>query len=233
MNPNEPPTGQHRLSSFSAVMKFNLDDNGSNPVDEITDGQLVALAAQAYGEMKDLGRHTNQETPGTIGLLATNNVIYIASSVQGEGRGYWLGTREGQTRIDDRLLNAAYRCRIGGIHRNGGRCAELNLFDLYKARNEEIDLDGTHSRILAYGKFQNEPEKAYFPCTNDEGRWGCWTMLRALSNENPEDHLKDENLSHFARYSTGYELANSVGIPKRSYSANRWRLCRLRTTVEL
>ena len=78
--------------------------------------------------MKTIG---DQTTPRTIGVLASGNQIYFASSITGSGRGYWLGTKQGQEPAYNRLLTAAGRCRLGGMHRNGGRCSEINLLDVF------------------------------------------------------------------------------------------------------
>ena len=184
-------TTSDELISFSGIIQFNQNDDGSNPVPALSDGQLVGLASKAYDEMTAFG---NSNTPGAMAVMATNNEIFFASSIRGNDRGRWLNPHNDDTRPDI-LVKAAGGCRLGGNHRIGGRCGEINLFDLYYNWKTNLNLQGTHSRIVVWGTYNGSPLEILNPCLPHEGRYGCDSFLRAATNpQNPTAHLDDANL---------------------------------------
>ena len=179
------------LISFSGIIQFNQNDDGSNPVSALSDGQVVGLASKAYDEMTAFG---NSNTPGAMAVMATNNEIFFASSFRGSDRGLWLNPQNDDTRPNI-LVKAAGGCRLAGNHRIGGRCGEINLFDLYYNWKTNLNLQGTHSRIVVWGTYDGSPLEVLNPCLPREGRYGCDSFLRAATNpQNPTAHLDDANL---------------------------------------
>ena len=184
-------TTSDELISFSGIIQFNQNDDGSNPVSALSDGQLVGLAAKAYDEMTAF---RNSNTPGAMTVMATNNEVFFASSIRGSDRGLWLNPQPGDTRPDI-LVKAAGGCRLGGNHRTGGRCGEINLFDLFYEWKKNLNLQGSHSRIITWGTYNGAPLEILNPCLPHEGRYGCDSFLRAVTNpQNPTAHLDDANL---------------------------------------
>ena len=184
-------TTSEELISFSGLISFNQNDDGSNPVSDLSDGQIVGLASKAYDEMTAFG---NSNAPGAMAVMATNNEIFFASSIRGSDRGQWLNPQNDDTRPNI-LIKAAGGCRLGGDHRIGGRCGEINLFDLYWNWKKSLNLQGTHSRIVVWGTYNGSPLGILNPCQAREGRYGCDNFLRAATNpQNPKAHLDDANL---------------------------------------
>lgn len=179
------------LISYSGIIQFNQNGDGTNPVDALSDGKLVGLASKAYEEMKAFPR---QNKPNTMVVMATNNEIYFASSMTGKDRGNWLSSRAIDPGRPNILIDAAGGCRLGGFHRKGGRCGEINLFDLFYNWNDNLNLRGSHSRTLAWGSDEGQQPKVYYPCFWDEGKYGCYDFLRAATNDDPKAHLDDANL---------------------------------------
>ena len=184
-------TTSDELISFSGIIQFDQNDDGSNPVSALSDGQLVGLASKAYDEMTAF---RNGNTPGAMAVVATNNEIFFASSIRGGDRGHWLNPQNGNTRPSI-LIMAAGGCRLGGNHRTGGRCGEINLFDLYWNWKTNLNLQGSHSRIVVWGTYTGSPLQILPPCKNDQGRYGCEVFLKAATNpQNPTADLDDANL---------------------------------------
>ena len=183
--------GPDDLISFSGIIEFNQNDDGTNPVDTLSDGKLVGLASKAFDEMNALPQRNK---PNTIAVMATKNQIYFASSMTGEDRGNWLSSKHYEHGRANILIEAAGGCRLGGIHRKGGRCGEINLFDLFYNQNKHLNLRGSHSRILAWGSFEGAPAKVYHPCRDDDPRYGCESFLKAATNDDQKKKLDDANL---------------------------------------
>ena len=184
-------TDSEELNSFSGIIQFNQNDDGSNPVSALSDGQLVGLASKAYDEMTAFG---NINTPGAMAVMATNNEIFFASALRGGDRGHWLNPQIDDTRPNI-LIRAAGGCRLAGNHRLSGRCGEINLFDLYFNWKTNLNLQGTQSRIVIWGTFDNSPLQILNPCRGAGSRYGCDAFLRAATNpQNPTAHLDDANL---------------------------------------
>lgn len=76
------------LVSYSGLITFNANADGSNPVDKLSDGQLVGLVDKAYSEMN---AKPGGDKPGLMALLAHQNAVYFASSIRND-RGNWLGS---------------------------------------------------------------------------------------------------------------------------------------------
>lgn len=196
--------GHDSLMSFSAIMVFNANPDGTNPVTSITDGQLVGLAAKAYDEMIALWTpipyKENNNQPGAMAVLAINNEIYFASMIKAD-RQNWLGSGRSDGGKPQALVNAAGGCRIGGSsHRIGGRCGEINLMDTYYTRNNALNLQGSRSRLVVWGAFSGSPLQILSPCLDSASRYGCYAFLRAIANpQNPQRPLQNADLKVIAK----------------------------------
>lgn len=198
--------GHDSLLSFSAVMVYNANPDGSSPVPSITDGQMVGLAAKAYAEMitiwTAIPNKADNKPPGAMAVLAINNEIYFASVIKAD-RENWLGIGHDDGGKPQALVNAAGGCRIGGSsHRIGGRCGEINLMDTYYTRNQNLNFQGTGSRLVVWGTWDsgNVPLQILPPCIDNAGRYGCYTFLRAIANpQNPKQPLNDADLKVIAK----------------------------------
>lgn len=131
------------LISFSGIISFNQNDDGSNPVSSLSDGQLVGLASKAYDEMSS--KITDQR-PGAMAVLASNNEIFFSSSIKND-RGNWLGIKTDQARPQV-LIEAAGGARLSGSHRIGGHCGEINLMSLFYDYKRSLNFQGTNSRLV-------------------------------------------------------------------------------------
>ena len=180
------------LLSFSAIMEFNANADGSNPVTSLSDRQLVSLVSKAYNEMTNL---PGNNKPGVMVLLASGNSIYFASSIKSD-RGNWLGVGASENQRPQILVQAAGGARIGGSsHVREGHCGEINVMDLFFARNEGLVFQGTASRIVAWGTSKGSPPTIFNPCNNSGDRYGCWSFLRAIANpSNPNAGLNAADL---------------------------------------
>ena len=177
--------------SFSGVIQFNQNDDGTNPVDSLSDGKLVGLASKAFDEMR---ASPQENKPNMMVVMATKNQIYFASSMTGRDRGNWLSTEEGEVGRPNILIEAAGGCRLAGTHKVGGRCGEINLFDLFYNWNKHLDLQGSHSRIVAWGSLNYKPARAYHPCKKFDTNYGCEDFLKAATKNDPKEKLDDANL---------------------------------------
>lgn len=185
------------LMSFSAIMRFNPNADGSNPVDALSDAQLVALSSKAYDEMNTLWRalppnDRGTGLPGVMATIAIKNEIYFASSINSD-RQNWLGIGKDKTKPQE-LEAAAGGCRLGGLSHKmaGGSCGEVNLMDLYFSDKGELNFKGSGSRIVPWsGQFKTNIN----PCMNAGDRYGCDTFLRAITNPDDKNaHLDNANM---------------------------------------
>lgn len=178
-------------------MVFNANPDGSSPVTSITDGQLVGLAAQAYQEMvtiwNAIPNKADTNKPGAMAAFAINNEIYFASVIKSD-RQNWLGVGQDVTK-PQALVNAAGGCRIGGsAHRINGNCAEINLMDTYYTRNNNLNFQGSQSRLVVWGTY-GSASQILAPCSNHGDRYGCYTFLRAIANpQNPTQNLQPNDI---------------------------------------
>ncbi len=198
--------GHDSLLSFSAVMVYGANPDGTSPVPSITDGQMVGLAAQAYAEMitiwNAIPNKEDPKPPGAMAVLAIKNEIYFASVIKAD-RENWLGIGHDDGGKPQILVNAAGGCRIGGSsHRIGGRCGEINLMDIYYSRNQNLNFQGTGSRLVVWGTWDSGkvPLQILAPCIDSAGRYGCYTFLRAIANpQNPKQPLNDADMGVIAK----------------------------------
>lgn len=130
-----------------------------------------------------------------MAVLAVKNEIYFASVIKSD-RQNWLGIGHSDRGKPQALVTAAGGCRIGGSsHRIGGRCGEINLMDTYYTRNRALDFQGSGSRLVVWGTFDNVPLQILSPCLDAGGRYGCYTFLRAIANpQNPKQQLQDVDM---------------------------------------
>ena len=191
--------GDDSLLSFSAIMVFNANPDGIHPVPSITDGQMVGPAAKVYDEMIALWtaipNKKNNDRPGAVAVLAVKNEVYSASVIKAD-RHNWLGIGRSDGGKLQALVDAAGGCRIGGSsHRIGGRCGEVNFMDTYYTRNRDLNFQGSGSRLVVWGTFDNFSLQNLSPYLNAGGRYGCHTFLRAIANpQNPKQQLQDADL---------------------------------------
>ncbi|KAL8664083.1 MAG: hypothetical protein Q9202_003375 [Teloschistes flavicans] len=189
--------GHDELYSFSAIMVFNANDDGTNPVASLSNGQLVALASKAYDEMTAL---PGTDKPGAMILLASANSLYFASSIKRD-RANWLGLGTSDNARPEVLVQAAGGARIGASgHIRGGSCGEINVMALYHTWNSRLQFQNTASRIVAWGTSEGSSPAIFNPCSDRRSRYGCWTFLRAIANpDNPRAHLDAANLINIPR----------------------------------
>lgn len=183
------------LVSFSAVLLFEAksDKDSTNPLSELSDGQLVGLCAKAFDEMRSAGG--SYQTPRAMALLAVDHKVYLASSIVAD-RNNWLGRGKGTDEQRPQILaRAAGAARIAGSsHRIGGACGEINIMDLYQTHNKNLNLSGKKARIVVWAT-TGGPPTIFNPCATPAGGYGCGDFLRAIANpSNPTQPLNDDTL---------------------------------------
>ena len=188
-------SGDHTdLVSFSGILIFQPKADGSSPVPDITDAQLVGLCAKAFDEMR--ATTGNFEKPGAMALIAIDNEVYLASSIKTD-RKNWLGIGKGDDQRPKILARAAGAAGIAGTsHRTGGSCAEINIMDLYWNHNQHLDFTGKRARIIIWGATPDGSYTGNFnPCLKPTFGYGCSDFLKAIANPNdPTQPLDDNNL---------------------------------------
>lgn len=194
--------GHDELVSFSGILTFDANKDGSNPVTALSNPQLVGLCAKAYEEMRSPNEN---EKPGAMALLAIDHEIYFASSIKND-RKNWLGRG---SRIEDQrpqiLARAFGAARISGAsHRIGGYCAEINIMDLYQLYKNKLDFTAKRARIVIWGTYGD-----YTGILNPCGKkplsdgYGCIDFLKAIANpKDPNAPLVDDNLKAITRDTT-------------------------------
>ena len=190
--------GYDGIVSFSGVLVFDAKPDKTNPVQDLSDAQLVGVCAKAFDEMRSADG--GNDKPGAMALLAIENEVYLASSIKGDRRG-WLGEGRGTDEQRPQILaKAAGAARIAGsFHRIGGACAEVNIMDVYYQRKQELDFSGKKARLVVWATKDGDTN-IFNPCSTPANGYGCKDFLQAVGNpSNPREPLKAENLKVIAK----------------------------------
>ncbi|KAL9593258.1 MAG: hypothetical protein Q9219_007627 [cf. Caloplaca sp. 3 TL-2023] len=186
----EDSNGDYKLQSFSSVLDFNADEQGDNPVDSLSDAQLVGMASVAFDEMIAF---SGPSKPEIMVLLASGNSLYFASSLRGS-RDYFYGTGVLENHRPQELIDAAGGVRISGSFHKTANHGEVNVMDLFYTRNGRLSFQGTSSRIIAWG-IVSGIRRPYNPCSGTESRYGCKIFLQRIANpSNPQAPLNKADL---------------------------------------
>lgn len=170
----------------------------------MTPEQLVQLAKVAYDEMVALSRSkllSDNDLPGAMIALATGRWVFFASSIKtGVGSAY----APVDTYHDNIMITYFNNClqQGAGRHRNGGRCAEPNVLELYYSltgRNsgppKVADGANVKPRMAPWLRFPNTAigtELNYKPCGAGGGTgYGCSRIITdfdvdAISGKSPD-----------------------------------------------
>lgn len=182
------------IISFSGVLVFDAKSDGTSPVKDLSDAQLVGLCAKAFDEMRSAG---GAEMPGAMALLAIENEVYLASSIKGDRRNLLGHGNDPDQQLPQILAKAAGAARISGsFHRIGGACSEISIMDVYYRRNKRLDFSGKQARLVVWAT-KGSDTNIFNPCSVPRGgtAYGCQDFLQAVgSPSNPNQPLKDENL---------------------------------------
>lgn len=218
----EDENGEFKLVSFSSVLDFNADEQGNNPVESLSDAQLVGFASRAFDEMFELAGLIK---PEIMVLLASGNSLYFASSLRGS-RDYFFGTGVPENHRPQVLINAAGGVRIAGSFHKTANHGEVNVMDLFFIRNGQLNFQGTSSRIVAWGIVTGQ-RGAVNPCSGTESRYGCKIFLQRIANpRNPDAPLNKADLINIKRDTDpDYNLPDGLEFVNRNPRADYNAAC--------
>lgn len=172
--------------------------------------QLVQLAKVAYDEMVALSRSkllSDNDLPGAMIAMATGRWMFFASSMK-TGPGTMHAPAD--TYHDNIMATYLINCQQqgSGRHRNGGRCGEPNVLELYYSltgRNngppKVADGANVKPRMAPWLRFPGEAigtETNYKPCGSGLGvGYGCSKIIKdfdleAIFDKKPDSTGQDQ-----------------------------------------